>query len=73
MHLFLKHGKQEKLLTVDLVDGYIPSLVGYSETKQSKLTNSIEPASWFKIMVIETVSIDCEKSIVCWTVNAPGN
>ena len=70
MHVFLTNGKQKKLLMVDLVDGYIPSLIGYSG--KSNITNNLEPASWFKVMVIESISIDCEKNIVCWTINSSG-
>lgn len=73
MHVYLQHGRQKRLLTVDLVDGYTPFLAGYSESRQSRITDSMEPASWFKVMVIESISIDCEKNIVYWTVNSSGN
>ena len=72
MHLYIQYGKQKKLLTVELVDGYIPSVVGYSEVRQARLTDSLEPASWFKVMVIESISIDCEKYVIRWTVNSSG-
>lgn len=70
MHLYIEKGKQKKLLTVELVDGYIPSVVGYSEARQTRLSDSLEPASWFKVMVVASISIDCEKYVIHWTVNS---
>ena len=72
MHLYIEKGKQKKLLTVELVDGYIPSVVGYSEARQTRLSDSLEPASWFKVMVVASISIDCEKYVIHWTVNSSG-
>ncbi|XP_065677037.1 uncharacterized protein LOC100198077 isoform X1 [Hydra vulgaris] len=67
MHLFLKNGNQQRWLVVNLDDGNIPMIVGLSNKETSTITINLEPAIWFKVMLLESVSIDCSTRVVSWT------
>ena len=67
MHLYLKNGNQQRWLVINLIDGNIPKIVGLSSPETSLLTDNLEPAIWFKVMLLESVSIDCSTRVVSWT------
>ena len=62
MHLYLIAGRINiEVLDVTLVDGYRPSVGGYRPDVEA-----LEPAIWFKVMVIDTVTIDCDERRLSW-------
>jgi len=68
MHLYLKKGlDKQRWLIVQLVEGHAPCVVGLSSDETHTLTDNIEPAIWFKVMVVESVTIDCSNRHVQWT------
>ena len=68
MHLYLKKkGEQQRWLIIQLTEGHMPRVAGLSGEETNSLTDDIEPAIWFKVMVIESVTIDCEARFVCWS------
>ena len=67
MHLYLKNAEQQRWLIVQLIEGHIPRVAGLSSDETLSVTNSIEPAIWFKVMVLESISIDCLKRVIYWT------
>ena len=70
MHVYLKNGEQKRWLIVELVDGHVPKLTGISGNQSQLVTDTLEPAIWFKIIVIDSVSIDCQKHVVSWNINS---
>ena len=66
MHLYLKTGEDERWLTVQLVDGYVPRIAGLSDEMTCMITDNFEPALWFKATVLESMTIDCDKRVACW-------
>ena len=69
MHIYLKDGHQRRWVTdVHLQDGFCPC-IGSSLTHQSRedVSQSLEPAIWFKVLVLESVSVDCGRRIVSWS------
>lgn len=68
MHLYLKNGEQQqRWLIVQLVEGHTPRVAGLSSDDTRYVTDNLEPAIWFKVMVLESISIDCLKRVVHWT------
>ncbi|XP_065649645.1 uncharacterized protein LOC100198077 isoform X5 [Hydra vulgaris] len=67
MHLFLNNGNQQRWLVINLVDGNIPTIVGLSNKETTTITINLEPAIWFKVMLLESVSIDCCTRVVSWS------
>ncbi|XP_065071279.1 uncharacterized protein LOC135695968 isoform X2 [Rhopilema esculentum] len=65
MHIYLKNGDQQRWLIVELIDGHMPRLSGFS-LSHSQVAETLEPAIWFKLMVIDSISIDCQKYVVSW-------
>lgn len=66
MNLYLKHGK--KLSTVSAVhlkDFHTPS-VGHVE-----INHTVEPAIWFKTLIIDSMLIDCDARNVYWRERSP--
>ena len=68
MHLYLKSGDSERWLTVQLVDGHIPRIAGLSGDETLSVIDNLEPAIWFKVMVLQSVTIDCDKRVA--TINS---
>ena len=57
MHLYIIAGRINiDVSDVTLVDGYRPSVGGYWPN-----TIDFEPAIWFKVMVLDSVTIDCDE------------
>lgn len=66
MHLYLKSGESERWLTIQLVDGHIPRIAGLSSVDTLAVTDNLEPAIWCKVMVLQSITVDCDKRIACW-------
>eukprot|EP00111_Clytia_hemisphaerica_P024223 TCONS_00071375-protein len=66
MHLYLKSGESERWLTVQLVDGHIPRIAGLSDDDTLAVSDNLEPAIWFRVMVLQSITIDCDKRVACW-------
>ena len=70
MHIYLKNGHQRRWVTdVHLQDGFCPC-IGNGLTRKScdsDVSRSLEPAIWFKVLVLESVSVDCGRRIVSWS------
>ncbi len=68
MQLFIRSGDlYTEIPSVTLKDGYIP-VVGDHNQQNSASDNSIqiEPAIWFKVLVLDSISIDCSKRAIMW-------
>eukprot|EP00794_Sanderia_malayensis_P005321 gene5321-5990_t len=72
MHVYLTNGSQRKWLIVQLDEGHAPRIAGFP-IENTEVSSTLEPAIWFKLMVLDSVSIDCEKHVVCWTTIADEN
>ena len=66
MHLYLKSGESERWLTVQLVDGHIPRIAGLSDDDTLAVIDHLEPAIWFRVMILQSITIDCDKRVACW-------
>lgn len=69
MHIYLKDGHQRRWVRdVHLEDGFCPC-IGNSLTHNSieVVSRSLEPAIWFKVLVLQSVSVDCGRRIVSWS------
>ena len=65
MHLFIQVENTRHLLTdVDLKDGFFPCI---GDHKQEVSVPPMEPAIWCKVLVLDSVLIDCEERIIRWT------
>ena len=61
MNLYLKHGKKISTVTsIYLKDFHIPA-VGTVE-----IDHTVEPAIWFKSLIIDSMYIDCDSRNVFW-------
>ena len=61
MNLYLKHGKKLSTVTsIYLKDFHIPA-VGTVE-----IDHTVEPAIWFKSLIIDSMKIDCDSRNVFW-------
>ena len=61
MNLYLKHGKKISTVTsIYLKDFHIPA-VGTVE-----IDHTVEPAIWFKSLIIDSIYIDCDSRNVFW-------
>lgn len=68
MHVYLKNGNQRRWLTdVHLKDGFCPCIGEQNNTLSYPQVARMEPAIWCKVLVLESVSIDCDKRIVSWS------
>jgi len=67
MYLYLKNNESERWLTVQLVDGHIPRVAGLSGEDTLSVVDNFEPAIWFRVMVLQSINIDCSKRVACWT------
>ena len=67
MHVYLKNGDKQRWLIVHLGEGHIPKITDLSSDKTRLITENLEPAIWFKVMVLESINIDCLNMIVSWT------
>ena len=62
MHLYIIAGRINiDVHDVTLADGYRPSVGGYRPT-----VIDFEPAIWFKVMVLDAVTIDCDERRLSW-------
>lgn len=62
MHLYVIAGHINiDISDITLVDGFRPSVGGYRPS-----TIDFEPAVWFKVMVFDAVTIDCDEHRVSW-------
>lgn len=67
MHVFLKDGSQRRWVTnIYLKDGFCP-YVGDEENRLFSDKASLEPAIWGKVLVLESISIDCNQRVVRWS------
>ena len=68
MHIYLKDGHQRCWVRdVHLQDGFCPSINGLTHKSCKAVSRSLEPAIWFKVLVLESVSVDCGRRIVSWS------
>ncbi|CAH1787552.1 unnamed protein product [Owenia fusiformis] len=69
MYLYLKgDGERIALSGIDLKDGCLPSIDGQGPGVSDKDGTPVrlEPAVWFKVLVLDNVCIDCNRRIVKW-------
>ena len=72
MQLFIRSGDlYTEIPSVTLRAGYIP-VVGDHNQQNSASDSSIqiEPAIWFKVLVLDSISIDCSKRAIMWNSDA---
>ncbi|XP_071941898.1 uncharacterized protein [Antedon mediterranea] len=72
MYVFIRQrgngGEQQQLPVVSLVDGCIPQFLTSKSGHIHKLNvNGLEPALWFKVLVLDAILIDCEFNLIQWT------
>lgn len=69
MHVYLKEGNQRRLVTnVHLQEGFCPCIGnGAMKKKSCADVSRLEPAIWFKVLVLESISVDCGRKIVSWS------
>ena len=75
MQLFIRSGDlYTEIPSVTLKDGYVP-VVG--DRKNLNLSSDpvvhIEPAIWFKVLALDSVSIDCTKRAIMWNSDSAVN
>ena len=68
MQLFIRSGDlYTEIPSVTLKDGYIPVVGDRKNLNQhNDPTEHIEPAIWFKVLALDSVSIDCTKRAIMW-------
>ncbi len=69
MQLDIRTGEEETRLTVTLKDGYLPVVGDHRIDSSAADPDSrvhIEPAIWFKVLVLDSVVIDCPKRAIMW-------
>ncbi|XP_078358799.1 uncharacterized protein LOC144643419 [Oculina patagonica] len=68
MHIYLKDGHQRRWVTdVHLQEGFSPCIGNGLTRKSCADVSRLEPAIWFKVLVLESVSVDCGRRIVSWS------
>ena len=70
MHVHLKDGDQRRRIEdIQLKDGFYPCVGGRERylSDPSISRTQMEPAIWFKVLVLESVSVDCNQRTVSWT------
>ena len=75
MQLFIRSGDlYTEIPSVTLKDGYIP-VVGDRKnlSPSADVTVHIEPAIWFKVLALDSVSIDCTKRAIMWNSDSAVN
>lgn len=72
MHIYLKDGHQRRWVRdVHLEDGFCPCIGnGLMRKSFEVVSHSLEPAIWFKVLVLESVSVDCGRRIVSWSMGS---
>ena len=72
MHIYLKDGHQRRWVRdVRLEDGFCPCIGnGLMRKSFEVVSHSLEPAIWFKVLVLESVSVDCGRRIVSWSMGS---
>ena len=68
MQLFIRSGDlYTEIPSVTLKDGYIPVVGDRKNVNPNPdATVHIEPAIWFKVLALDSVSIDCTKRAIMW-------
>ena len=73
MHVYLKDGHQRRWVTdVHLQNGFCPCIGNGLTRKSCANVSRLEPAIWFKVLVLESVSVDCGGRIVSWSTGSHG-
>lgn len=67
MKLCLKNGGKQRHLTVNLVEGHIPKVNDLSSNETKSITENLESAIWFKVMVVKSIHVDCIERVVEWS------
>lgn len=68
MHVYLKDGNQRRWVTnVHLQEGFSPCIGNGAMKKSCADVSRLEPAIWFKVLLLESVSVDCGRRIVSWS------
>eukprot|EP00118_Oscarella_pearsei_P028408 m.2067 g.2067 ORF g.2067 m.2067 type:complete len:744 (+) comp8253_c0_seq1:92-2323(+) len=63
MLIFISDGDRKRCcVVVDLEQGCYPQISSHTCTEEQ-----IEPSVWFKVLVLDSISIDCRKKEVSWT------
>lgn len=66
MHVFINDGNERCWLTdVHLKEGFCPH-IGNQSKRQLKNDASIEPAIWCKVLILDSISIDCSRRVLRW-------
>ena len=70
MYVYFKDGSKRRWIAdVHLKDGFCPC-VGKSACSNNL---RMEPAIWFKVLVLESISLDCGKRVVSWSTKNEDN
>lgn len=68
MFVYLKDGSKRRWVAdVHLKDGFCPCIGSSMSDKRYVDALRMEPAIWFKVLVLESVSVDCGKRVVSWS------
>ena len=68
MHIYLKDGHHRRWVTdVQLQEGCFPCIGNGLTLKSCADVSGLEPAIWFKVLVLDSVSVDCARGIVSWS------
>ncbi|XP_065888018.1 uncharacterized protein [Dysidea avara] len=65
MQLVVKKSNYWKSLAITLQDGRMPNIANHSV--------AMEPAIWFKVQLLESISVDCDRRVIAWTMKAQSN
>ena len=71
MHLYIRTSEFTKEITeVTLKDGCVPVINEHIPVPAN--SGKIEPAVWFKVLVLDSVSIDCVRRVIKWNTEDVG-
>ena len=69
MHLYIWSSEfATEVADIKLADGCIPSIGAHHLSGEDEdVLPEVEPAVWFKVLVVDAVSVDCGKRAILWT------
>ncbi|XP_048584548.1 uncharacterized protein LOC116617229 [Nematostella vectensis] len=72
MHVYLKDGKERRWITdVYLLKGFCPCVGSDAPNKNFSDASRMEPAIWCKVLLLESVSVDCNRRMISWSTGRP--
>ncbi|EDO38924.1 predicted protein [Nematostella vectensis] len=72
MHVYLKDGKERRWITdVYLLKGFCPCVGSDAPNKNFSDASRMEPAIWCKVLLLESVSVDCNHRMISWSTGRP--